>query len=62
MLVRCSTPATGLYYIGARYYDPALGRWLSMDPQLGKLSAPQTLNRYVYCVNNPLRFTDPTGE
>lgn len=31
------------------------------DPQLGSLSAPQTLNRYVYCVNNPLRFTDPTG-
>jgi hypothetical protein len=33
-----------------------------MDPQLGKLSMPQSMNRYVYCVNNPLRFTDPTGE
>jgi RHS repeat-associated protein len=52
----------GLYYIGARWMDPELGRWLSLDPQLGKLSAPQTLNRYVYCVNNPLKFTDPTGE
>jgi hypothetical protein len=29
---------------------------------MGKLSVPQTLDRYVYCVNNPLRFTDPTGE
>jgi len=35
---------------------------LSLDPELGKLSSPQTLNRYVYCANNPLRFTDPTGE
>ena len=42
--------------------DPELGRFISLDPVLGKLSSPQTLNRYVYCVNNPLRFTDPTGE
>jgi hypothetical protein len=41
--------------------DPELGRWLSLDPELGKLSQPQSMNRYVYCVNNPLRFTDPTG-
>jgi len=54
--------ATGLYYIGARYMDPELGRWLSLNPELGSLWSPQTLNRYVYCVNNPLGFTDPTGE
>jgi RHS repeat-associated protein len=52
----------GLYYIGTRWMNPEFGRWLSLDPELGKLSAPQTQNRYVYCVNNPLRFTDPTGE
>jgi len=52
----------GLYYIFARYMDSELGRWLSLDPELGKLSMPQSMNRYVYCVNNPLRFTDPTGE
>jgi RHS repeat-associated protein len=52
----------GLYYIGARWMDPELGRFVSMDPRLGSLSAPQTIDRYVYCVNNPLRFTDPTGE
>ena len=51
----------GLYYLSARYYDPDLGRFLSLDPKLGKLSMPQTLNRYVYCIDNPLRFTDPTG-
>jgi RHS repeat-associated protein len=45
--------ATGLYYIGARYMDPELGHWLSLDLQLGKLSMPQTMNRHVYCANNP---------
>jgi len=34
---------------------------MSLDPKLGKLSVPQTLNRYVYCINNPLRYVDPTG-
>jgi RHS repeat-associated protein len=53
---------SGLYYIFARYYDPELGRFISLDPMMGKLSMPQTLDWYVYCVNNPLRFTDPTGE
>jgi RHS repeat-associated protein len=52
----------GLYYLSARYYDPDLGRFLSLDPKLGKLSVPQTLNRYVYCANNPLNRIDPTGE
>lgn len=41
--------------------DPELGRFISLDPELGSLSAPQSMNRYVYCVNNPLRYTDPTG-
>jgi RHS repeat-associated protein len=61
MLVGVAGTSPGLYYIGARWMDPELGRWLSLDPELGSLSMPQTLNRYVYCVNNPLRFTDPTG-
>jgi len=52
---------TGLYYMGARYLDPELGRWLSLDPELGKLSSPQSLNRYVYCVNSPLNTVDPLG-
>ena len=53
---------SGLYCIGARSMDPGTGRFISLDPQLGSLSIPQTLNRYVYCVNNPLRYIDPTGE
>lgn len=42
--------------------DSETGRWLSLDPELGKLSMPQTMNRYVFCGNNPLRFADSTGE
>lgn len=53
--------SSGLYYISARYMDPETGRWLSLDPELGKLSMPQVMNRYVYCVNNPLKFVDPDG-
>lgn len=38
-----------------------MGRWLSPDPLFGKLIAPQTLNRYTYVLNNPLRYIDPLG-
>ncbi len=61
MIVPAAGTSPGLYYIGARWMDPELGRWLSLDPELGRLSSPQTMNRYVYCGNNPLRFVDPTG-
>ena len=80
---------TGLYYYGARYYDPAIGRFVSPDtfvqnstgfnsvstalsvniiPQssypsssASVPSSPQALNRYSYVLNNPLRYTDPSG-
>ncbi len=52
---------TGLYYYGARYYDPTVGRFISRDPLIGEKESPQTLNRYVYCLNNPLTYTDPAG-
>jgi len=52
---------TGLYYLRARMYDPETGRFLSQDPVLGSLSMPQTLNRYAYVVNNPLKYVDPMG-
>jgi len=45
---------TGLYYYNARYYDPALGRFVSADPLVG-------LNRYAYCANNPVNAIDPSG-
>jgi len=53
---------TGLVYLRARQYDPEIGRFVSADPVLGSLGMPQTLNRYVYVGNNPLTYTDPTGE
>jgi RHS repeat-associated protein len=53
---------TGFYYYGARYYDPTVGRFISRDPLTGKKESPQTLNRYAYCLNNPLRYIDPAGE
>jgi RHS repeat-associated protein len=44
-----------LYYYGARYYDPYIGRFISRDP------AGDGINWYVYCANNPLALVDPTG-
>ncbi|MGC1121954.1 MAG: RHS repeat-associated core domain-containing protein [Candidatus Methanofastidiosia archaeon] len=51
-----------LYYYGARYYDPAIGRFISRDPFRGVMSDPRSLNRYTYVLNNPLRNRDPWGE
>ncbi|EHQ91153.1 SpvB/TcaC N-terminal domain-containing protein [Desulfosporosinus youngiae] len=48
---------SGLYYHGARYYAPWLGRWVSCDP----LGMSDGLNLYSYVRNNPLRLIDPTG-
>jgi RHS repeat-associated protein len=53
--------ATGLYYYGARYYDPDLGRFMTRDPLAGKKAIPQSLNRYAYCANNPITLVDPEG-
>lgn len=48
--------------MNARLYDPALGRFLSPDPYVQMPDFTQSFNRYSYCLNNPLRYTDPTGE
>jgi len=53
---------TGLYYYGARYYDPAIGRFTTRDPKRGNLMNPQSMNPYVYCMNNPMKYIDPNGE
>jgi len=53
--------ATGLYFYNARYYDPLLGRFLQADTIIPSPGNPQSLNRYAYVYNNPLRYTDPTG-
>lgn len=54
-------PPTGLVYLFARYYDPSIGRFFALDSELGTIFTPQSLNRYIYCINNPLIFTDPDG-
>ena len=53
---------TGLDYFGARYYASNMGRFTSPDPGPYVWSDPQTLNRYAYTRNNPLKFIDPTGK
>ena len=53
--------ATGLQYFGARYYDPAVGRFTGIDPvgfQDGNL---HSFNRYAYGNNNPVKYLDPDG-
>jgi RHS repeat-associated protein len=46
----------------ARYQIAALGRFLSIDPILGRSTSSQSWNRYTYVSDNPLNLTDPTGE
>jgi RHS repeat-associated protein len=57
---------TGLYYYGARYYDPSLGRFISPDPLYVAdpercTTNPIACNLFAYANNNPLAFIDPTG-
>ncbi|MFI7418687.1 RHS repeat-associated core domain-containing protein [Nonomuraea sp. NPDC049684] len=52
--------STQLDYLSARYYDPAIGRFVSTDPLLD-FSKPQWLNPYSYAGNNPVGLSDPTG-
>lgn len=52
----------GLINMNARLYDPMLGRFLSPDPYVQAPEHSQSFNRYSYCMNNPLRYTDITGE
>jgi len=51
---------TGLYFMKARWYDPAAGRFLSVDP-IVDMRTPQAMNAYSYVANNPVNRTDPTG-
>ncbi|NUN99154.1 MAG: VCBS repeat-containing protein [Saprospiraceae bacterium] len=53
----------GLYYYGARYYNPAIGRFISADNFAvgGPDFSPAAYNRYAYAGNNPIIYIDPTG-
>lgn len=52
-----------LDYMHARYYNPNLGRFLSVDPEINRKASalPQRWNRYAYGGNNPIRLIDPDG-
>jgi RHS repeat-associated protein len=52
---------TGLCYMRARWYDPETGRFISRDPYKGDITRPDSLHHYLYCRNNPIKFTDPSG-
>jgi RHS repeat-associated protein len=54
------TDPTGLTHLGAREYDPNLGRFISVDP-VQDLTSPQQWNGYSYANNNPTSLSDPTG-
>ncbi|MBN1796817.1 MAG: RHS repeat-associated core domain-containing protein [Sedimentisphaerales bacterium] len=51
---------TGLYYYGTRYYDPEIARFIQADSVVQDELSSQALNRYTYCVNNPLKYVDPS--
>ncbi len=56
-----SDASTGLDYMQQRYYDPAIGRFLSVDPVTADDHTGANFNRYKYASNNPYRFIDPDG-
>ena len=49
---------TGLYYYGARYYNPVTTLWLGVDPLASKYPG---VSPYVYCMSNPVKYVDPDG-
>jgi RHS repeat-associated protein len=53
---------TGLVYMGARYYDPVIGRFISTDPKQFDEQNPHLFNRYAYANNNPYKYRDPDGQ
>jgi RHS repeat-associated protein len=53
---------SGLDYFGARYYSSSAGRFVSVDSGAYVLQDPETLNRYAYTRNNPLKYIDPSGK
>jgi RHS repeat-associated protein len=51
----------GLYFYGARWYDSSLGRFIQADTIVPQPGNPQSLNRYSYAANNPVKYRDPSG-
>lgn len=52
----------GVYYYGARYYDPSIGRFIQKDPSPGYLERPESIiNKFIYAANNPIINIDSSG-
>lgn len=51
----------GLYFYRARWYDPSIGRFIRPVTIVPDPMDPQSLNRYAYVLNNPLRYIDPAA-
>jgi RHS repeat-associated protein len=49
------------YYLRARQYDPHIARFTARDPVFGKFKESLTLHAYLYCLNNPVNYIDPSG-
>jgi len=54
-------PATNLIYLRARWYNPEIGRFMSMDEWEGVNEEPASLHKYVFVKDNPVNMTDPSG-
>jgi len=51
----------GVIHMNGRVYDPELGRFMSADPHIQAPHNTQSYNRYSYVLNNPMKYTDPSG-
>ncbi|MEU7854457.1 RHS repeat-associated core domain-containing protein [Nonomuraea sp. NPDC049141] len=60
LLGKIEDTSTGLDYLGARYYDPAIAKFISTDPELD-LRTPEWANPYSYAANDPITQSDPDG-
>lgn len=54
-------PELGMYYLRARYYNPQIGRFWTMDTFEGKNEDPVSLHKYLYAGTNPVNYSDPSG-
>ena len=52
---------TGYYFYNARHYDAGIGRFVTPDTVIDGEMSTQGWNRYAYCKNNPIKYSDPTG-
>jgi RHS repeat-associated protein len=55
------TDPTGMQYLRARYYNPAVGRFNRLDPFAGNVQVPLSLHKYLYANAGPILHTDPSG-